>query len=176
MEIVQEEISQPVIHILEPAADGRLITAIEVLSPDNKDPGDGQDSYLQKRDEVWHADAHLVEIDLLREGDRSWHVEPDEAEDTSKWQYVVTVSRRPRYCEFYPASLRERLPRVGIPLAAGDPDVTLDLQAVFARCWQTGPYPALLRYDQAPPGDLSEDDGAWCRRQLVAAGWTNFKS
>jgi hypothetical protein len=175
LEIVEEEITQPVIHIIEPAAENRLVTAIEVLSPDNKAPGDGQESYLRKRDEVWHSDAHLVEIDLLRAGDRLWRVEPDEAEDTSKWQYVVVVSRRPRRYEFYHATLRERLPRVSIPLAADDPDVTLDLQAVFARCWQTGPYPAVLRYDQLPPGPLSQMDVAWCRQQLAAAGWTSLQ-
>jgi hypothetical protein len=114
----------------------------------------------------------VVEIDLLRVGTRLFRIEPEELGDPSQWQYVVIVSRRPRYCEFYPATLRERLPRVGIPLAKGDRDVTLDLQAVFSRCWESGPYPALLRYDEPPPGELSEDDVAWCRQQLAAAGWT----
>jgi hypothetical protein len=168
VEIVEEEISQPVVHIIEPAADNRLITAIQVLSPDNKAPGAGQESYVQKREELWQADAHLVEVDLLRVGKRLWRVDPDESQDTSKWQYVVVVSRRPRYCEFYPVTLRDRLPRVGTPLAADDSDVTLDLQAVFSRCWQPGPYPALLHYNQPPPGNMSEQDAAWCREKLTA--------
>ncbi len=171
VEFVDEEITQPVIHIVEPAAGNRIVTAIEVLSPDNKDPGPGRDSYLDKQDELWHAGAHLVEIDLLRGGHRLFRIEPDELGDTSQWQYMVAVSRRPRYCEFYPATIRERLPRIGIPLAAGDPDVMLDLQAVFTRCWQSGPYPALLHYDEPPPGDMSADDAAWCRQQLATAGW-----
>jgi len=171
MELVEEEITQPVIHIIEPAAGNRIVTAIEVLSPDNKDPGPGRDSYLDKRDELWRANAHLVEIDLLRGGPRLFRVEPEELGDARQWQYVVAVSRRPRYCEFYPATLRERLPRVGIPLAASDADATLDLQAVFSRCWQAGPYPALLQYDAPPPGNLFADDAEWCRQQLAAAGW-----
>ncbi len=81
----------------------------------------------------------------------------------------MIVTRRPRYCEYYPATVRERLPRVGIPLAHGDRDVTLDLQAVFTRCWEAGPYPGLLRYDEPPPGTFSEEDLAWCRRQAAAA-------
>ena len=168
MELIEEEIVQPMIEIIEPAAGQRIVTAIEVLSPDNKRPGPGGDSYVRKRDELWHGDAHLVEIDLLREGERFLRVEPDELGDTSRWQYVVVVSRRPRYCEFYPATLRQRLPRVGIPLAHGDPDVTLDLQAVFRRCWEAGPYPVLLRYDEPPPGALSVEDATWCRAQVAA--------
>jgi len=166
MEFIEEEITQPVIHIIEPAAGNRIVTAIGVLSPDNKDPGPGRDSYLDKQDELWRAKAHLVEIDLLRGGTRHFRVEPDDLADTSQWQYVVVVSRRPRHCEFYPVSLRQRLPRLGIPLISGDPDVMLDLQAVFSRCWDSGPYPALLRYDQPPPGQLSDDDAAWCRAQV----------
>ncbi len=82
----------------------------------------------------------------------------------------MTVVRRRRQYEYYPATVRERLPRVGIPLAHGDPDVTLDLQAAFARCWQSGPYPALLLYDEPPPGTFSGEDSAWCRRQVAGAG------
>jgi hypothetical protein len=174
VEIVEEEISQPFIHIIEPAAGNRIITGIEVLSPDNKATGPGRESFLRKRGELNRAGAHFVEIDLLRDGERSLEIKPDEVHgkiaDVSRWHYVVTVTRRPRYCEYYPATVRERLPRVGIPLADDDPDVTLDLQAAFSRCWEAGPYPELLHYDQPPPGTFSAEDSAWCRRQAAAAG------
>lgn len=41
-EMAEEEIRQPYITIVEPAAGNRLVTAIEVLSPDNKAPGSGR--------------------------------------------------------------------------------------------------------------------------------------
>jgi hypothetical protein len=176
VEIVEEEISQPLIHIIEPAAGNRIVTAIEVLSPDNKRAGPGRESFLRKREELIRGGAHFVEIDVLRDGERSLQIEPDEVQgqiaDVSRWHYVVTVTRLPRYSEYYPATVRERLPRVGIPLAHGDRDVTLDLQAAFTRCWEAGPYPGLLRYDGPPPGTFSEEDSAWCRRQAAVTGAT----
>jgi hypothetical protein len=65
----REEIRQPLVHIVEPAAGNRLVTAIEVLSPDNKRSGPGRVSYFQKREELWDGGANLVEIDLWRAGE-----------------------------------------------------------------------------------------------------------
>jgi hypothetical protein len=170
VELVEEEIRQPVIHILEPAAGNRLVTAIEVLSPDNKRSGEGRDSYLRKRDELWESRAHLVEIDLLREGTRTLRVSTERPERRVPWCYVVSVSRQPATYELYLFSLEDRLPRVRVPLAHEDPDVVLDLQAAVERCWEAGPYPELLRYGEPPPGNLARDRVQWCRRRLVEAG------
>ena len=49
--------------------DERLVTAIEVVSPSNKKPGeDGRTSYRNKQMEFKLAGVNLVEIDLLRAG------------------------------------------------------------------------------------------------------------
>ena len=168
-EIVEEEIRQPVIHIIEPAAGNRIVTAIEVLSPDNKTPGPGRDSSLKKRAELWQGGAHLVEIDLLRDGERVLRVSAEQVQERSAWCYVVAVSRRPSRHELYFFGMEDRLPRIAIPLAHGDPDVVLDLQPVFARCWEAGPYPELLRYDQPVPGEVTPQQAEWCRQRLVNA-------
>lgn len=47
----------------------QLVTAIEVLSPTNK-RGDGYKEYLAKRRRILLSSAHLMEIDLLRRGQR----------------------------------------------------------------------------------------------------------
>ena len=169
IEVVEEEIRQPLIHIVEPAAGHRIVTAIEVLSPDNKTPGSGRDSYFRKRSELWQAEAHLVEIDLLRGGERVLRVSTERLERAPAWCYVVSVSRRPSKCELYTFPLEQRLPRIAIPLAHDDPDVVLDLQAAFTRCWEAGPYPELLRYDDTAPGELDSDQSAWCRQRLAEA-------
>jgi len=169
VEVVEEEIRQPLIHIVEPAAGNRIVTAIEVLSPDNKAPGSGRDSYLRKRSELWQAEAHLVEIDLLRGGERVLRVSAERLERLASWCYVASVWRRPSKCELYTFPLEQRLPRIAIPLAHDDPDVVLDLQATFTRCWEAGPYPEVLRYDDTVPGELDSDQSAWCRHRLAEA-------
>ncbi|MCS7193161.1 MAG: DUF4058 family protein, partial [Armatimonadetes bacterium] len=48
----------------------KVVTVIEMLSPFNKQAGKGRDEYLSRRNEILLSDVHLVELDLLREGER----------------------------------------------------------------------------------------------------------
>jgi hypothetical protein len=171
VDLVREEIRESLIHIIEPAAGNRIVTAIELLSPDNKFPGEGRRSYLQKRGELEQADANLVEIDLLRGGQSTVRQPSPGTLALRVHHYLVSVTRRrPSRYELYPISLRQRLPkRVLVPLADDDPDVPLDLQAAFTRCWEAGPYPELLGYDSPPPGTLSPEDLTWCQELLKSA-------
>lgn len=174
VELSREEIREPLLYIIEPAAGNRIVTAIEVLSPDNKRSGPGRDSYLNKQEELWAAGAHLIEIDLLRAGRSTVRVPQEELDRLKPHHYLVSVTRCvPTQCELYGFALQQRLPRIKVPLANGDPDITLDLQAVFQRCWESGPYPELLQYNAPPPGELDADELTWCRQQLVAAGIGN---
>jgi len=170
-ELAREEIREPFIQIVEPAAGNRVVTAIEVLSPDNKTPGNGCDSYRKKREEFWGNGTNLVEIDLLREGQPSVRLSAEKLAGLSPHHYLVAVTRRwPARQEIYSVQLEHRLPRVAIPLAADDKDVTLDMQAVFTRCWEEGPYPELLKYDGSPPGRLTREEVIWCEQRLADAG------
>jgi hypothetical protein len=167
----RDEIRQPFVKIVEPAAGNRLVTAIEVLSPDNKTAGAGRKKYTKKREEFWAGGANLVEIDLLRDGKPTLRVKAEQLADLPPWCYLAAVTRWPDRQEIYPIALPSRLPRMRIPLLESDPDVPLDLQEVFTRCWQEGPYPEMLRYDGPPPGTMASDDIAWCESQLVQAGF-----
>jgi hypothetical protein len=67
----------------------------------------------------------------------------------------------------YPSRLEERLPPIDIPLLPGDPSVTLDLQAVFERCYDAVPYLREIRYGEdelIPP--LGLDRNPWLLRVL----------
>lgn len=167
----EEEIREPFIEIIE-ANGGRVVTAIEVLSPTNKDLLEGQDAYERKREEYWDSGTNLIEIDLLRAGRTVVRVAKYKLDRLRPWDYLVAVSRRrPGQQEVYAIPLERRLPRVSIPLLKGDPDVVLELQAAFDRCWDEGPYPGLSRYDEPPPGDLSAERVEWCRQRLKDAGY-----
>jgi len=170
-ELWREEIRQPLLQIVEPAAGNRVVTAIEVISPDNKAAGAGRVSYLQKREEYWSAGTSLVEIDLLRAGQPTVRLSAEQMAALGPWTYLVAVTRRwPSRHEVYAIPLPHRLARVRIPLAEDDKDVVLDLQAVFTRCWEEGPYPELLRYDGPPPGTLTAEEVRWCEETLRRAG------
>jgi hypothetical protein len=170
-ELWREEIREPLLHIVEPAAGNRVVTAIEILSPDNKAAGDGRVSYLKKREEFWGSGTNLVEIDLLRAGEPTVRVSAEKLAGLRPWHYLVSVTRRwPSRQEVYAVPLQRRLPRISIPLAAEDRDVPLDLQGVVTRCWDDSPYPEVLRYGGPPPGRMTAEEIRWCEEVLRQAG------
>ena len=63
-------------------------------------------------------------------------------------------------------SLRRPLPPVPIPLAGADPDVTLDLQAMFTTVYDRAGYDYSLNYRQALVPPLSDADQAWAQQLL----------
>ncbi|MBI3359846.1 MAG: DUF4058 family protein [Chloroflexi bacterium] len=57
------------LEVREPPGD-EAIAVLEILSPDNKQPGEGRRQYQAKRRRVFDSLTHFVEIDLLRGGQR----------------------------------------------------------------------------------------------------------
>jgi hypothetical protein len=149
-----------------------VVTVIEVVSPTNKYAGPGRDSYQTKQREVMSSTAHLVEIDLLRTGPHVLTVPEWAARGRGPYDYLVSVNRaagvRGRY-EIYRRTLRNRLPKIHIPLAEGDPDVILDLQAVLSQTYDAGSYADLLTYDAPCRPALSPDDQAWANEVIRTA-------
>jgi len=144
-----------------------IVTVIEVLSPGNKRPGsDGRREYLRKRETVLQSAAHLVELDLLRQGERL----PVQGALPSAdyYAFVSRANRRPRVT-VYPWSLRRPLPPIPVPLAGADPDVTLDLQAVLNMVYDRARYDYSLDYERPVEPPLSEADAAWAQELLGAA-------
>ena len=138
---------------------GGLVTVIELLSPTNKYHGQDRETYLIKRRAILHSPVHLVEIDLLRRGERM------PFEDLPSCDYCVTVSRaeeRPKVGA-YLARLRDPLPTVPIPLRSPDPDVPLDLMAALHTVYDRAGYVDYL-YDAGPVPPLHPEDAAWAER------------
>ena len=142
-----------------------VVTVIEVLSPGNKRVGsDGRREYLRKREEVLLSATHLVELDLLRGGERLPTLEPLPSGD-----YYAFVCRGQRrfQAEVYAWSLRRPLPPVPVPLAGADPDAVLDLQMLFTTVYDRTGYDYSLNYRHAPVPPLSAADQAWAQQLLV---------
>ena len=143
-----------------------LVTAIEILSPANKRPGSrGLNEYLAKRQEILVSDAHLLELDLLRGGER-----PPLAKPVPAAPYYMVLSRvdeRPRV-GVWPVQLAERLPVLPVPLTEPDPDIPLDVNTVLAEVYERGAYAQRLDYRQPPPPPpLAEDEARWLDQLLT---------
>ncbi len=153
------------LHIRE-AATMKLVTVIELLSPVNK-RGEGRREYLQKREEVLHSSAHLIEIDLLRAGRRMPFFG-----DYPATAYLAMVSRayaRPK-CDVWLIRLSDALPKLPVPLLRPDPDVPLDLGEALRITYESARYDLRLDYRQPPPPPLSDQENAWLDAHLRAAG------
>ncbi len=146
----------------------RVVTVIEVLSPTNKKPRAlGHEVYKAKRDGVLECKTHLVELDLLRGGERMPTVEPL---PTADYFAVVSRSDRRPTVEVYPWSLRQPLPSIPIPLEPEDPDVVLDLQAAFTAVYDRAGYDYSLDYEGEVQPPLPETDAQWAKTLL--ANWS----
>jgi hypothetical protein len=120
-----------------------VVTVIELLSPWNKTPGEGRTEYLVKRSNILYTPANLVEIDLLRGGQRLATREPLAPADY--YAFVFCTGRMPQV-DVYGWTLHDRLPAVPVPLAGDDPDVLLDLQAAFTTTYDRAGYDYALDY------------------------------
>jgi len=145
-------------------ANRSLVTSIEILSPVNK-RGSGWHEYQQKRQTVMRSHAHLLEIDLLREGKR-----PVTDPRLPPAPYYAFLTRAPlRQIEIWPLSLREPLPTLAVPLLDPDPDVTLDLSLALATIYNEARYDLDINYRQPPEPPLADEDAIWAST-LLAVG------
>src|SRR5690606_25824397 len=111
-------------------------------SPANKRKGPDRQAYEAKQRDVLQSDASLIEIDLLRSGERIYptldlknvidHIDPPPT-------YLVLVNRAWRRVgdgldyQIFPVGLREWLPCIPVPLKREENEVPLDLQYLFQR-------------------------------------------
>ena len=172
-EVFDDEYREAFIEVSTRLRDGteRIVTTIEVLSPSNKTPGEkGQELYLEKQRELLNSYIHLVEIDLLRGGE---HTTPMSLErlryKAGAFDYHVSLHRfdDPGRFYIYAWKLDSPLPEIAVPLLPGDGAVPLDLQAVFTRSYDTGPYRRRVRYDVSrldPP--LDAERAAWAKQVI----------
>ena len=140
------------------------VAILEILSPSNK-VGHGHDEYLYKRVSMIARSIHLVEVDLLLGGRRLPMARPLPAGDY--YAFVSRTERRP-LADVYSWSIRDCLPTIPVPLLSPDPDVLLDLAAVFATVYERGRYERSIDYQVPLPLPLGASDRIWAEE--VARG------
>lgn len=153
--------------------DRRLVTSIEILSPSNKTRHNkGRKLYRRKQREMLRR-AHLVEIDLLRSGLHTTAVPEGRLRQTAgDFDYHVCTHRRniPEQFHIHPIRIEQKLPTIAFPLLTQDGHIDIDLQAVFNRAYDAGPYRKLIDYRTAsvvPP--LTEVQSQWAQARLNTA-------
>jgi hypothetical protein len=149
---------------------GQVVTVIELLSPWNKSPGQGQEEYRAKQRTLLLSDTNLVEIDLLRTGAHTVAV-PLARLSPSDYRICIHRVARPDGFELIRFSVRDPLPRLAIPLRSEDQDVVLDLPSVFRRVYDTGAYHRLVDYSTDVESPLADADTLWVDELLRAGGF-----
>jgi hypothetical protein len=161
---IQEEHREAFVEIYEATPDQRLVTSLEVLSPSNKRPGtEGWDLYLRKRQSLLLGKTNVVEIDLLRGGQRMPMLDP--------WPdspYTLLVCRAASgLCRVWRGHFRRPLPPIPVPLLKPDPDIPLDIQAMIEDIYQRFRYERSIDYRMPLTPPLDAADAAWLEKQLL---------
>jgi hypothetical protein len=153
-----EERREPFLTIREPESLD-VVTVIELLSPSNKRRGgEGRRQYLAKREAILVSETHLVELDLLRGGERM--PTRESPPDADFFAFVCRADCRPR-AEVWPVGIRHRLPEIPIPLREGDADVPLDLQTVFEAVYDRAGYDYSIDHSRPLDPPLRPGDEEW---------------
>jgi len=162
--IQKEQHQEPFLEIRQKSSSDKLVTLIEMISPTNRTHPEGRRRYEMRRLEARNESAHLVELDLVLQGQTCLVAD---LSNLTESQYVCCVTRvaRPVKHELYGTMLTKRLPRIRLPMLPDDRDLVLDVQAlvnrVFDRCFD-----GQIDYQLDPHVPLSDADRHWLDQLL----------
>lgn len=176
--VPSEPLRHQFVEIRDPTRGHHLITLIEIASPSNKKSGVDRDVYLNKQREILSSDANLIELDLLRNGERllpNLFLRDVLARLEPAPDYLVLVNRFWQRLggdlgvQVFPVLVTEMLPVIPVPLRHEEPEVPLDLQFVMNRAYDSGPYRrGAIDYNQPPAPPLPENLHSWAEQRLHA--------
>ncbi|MFQ5595359.1 MAG: DUF4058 family protein [Anaerolineae bacterium] len=145
-------------------ASGEVVTALELLSPTNKRPGEGRRLYETKRLTILGSLTHLVEIDLIRA------YEPMLVYgDGRRSHYRIMVSRsnrRPR-ADLYTFNVQDQIPAFKLPLRRGDEEPVVDVGQLLHELYDRAGYDLSVDYRLDPVPALEGEDAAWAAQLLA---------
>ncbi|MGF1582433.1 MAG: DUF4058 family protein [Gemmataceae bacterium] len=159
-----EELREYYVEIFATTGRDEPLTVIEFLSFPNKTIGNkGHELYRTRQRKALADDSHILEIDLLRTGVHTVLAPQERILRRGKSHYLVSLSRSGgrEFCEVWGFTLRDRLPKVAVPVAGSDPDLVLDLQTLLARCYEAGGFGRRIDYTDDPFLPLSRNLAEW---------------
>ncbi|MEQ1829207.1 MAG: DUF4058 family protein [Pirellula sp.] len=161
----------PTRHIEILDSDGRLVTAIEFISPWNKVGIVNRENYTRKQRDYLDANVNLVEIDLVRQGAYVLAAPLSEIPEDERSAYMMCVFRRtkPDRFEVYRGPIQSVLPNIPIPLRPNESDLVLELQPLIDACYRDGRYDR-INYQAPPKAKFSQEDTAWMEARLRVQG------
>lgn len=163
---IQDVAGEPDAGLWMKSTDGdiNVVTLVEILSPWNKSSREGRVQYQRKRLEVLNSYTNLVEIDLLRAGQRITQTQHDA-------HYTILVSPaplRPR-AQFYPFTVREAIPAFHLPLQDSDDWPLIDLNALLHDLYDRAAYDLRIDYRSEPLPPFEGPDAQWIDELLSTA-------
>jgi hypothetical protein len=146
------------------AEDRAVVTVIELLSPWDKLPKKDRAHYQVKRAEYLAASVNLVEIDLLRRGNRVPMGEPEPPEA----DYYMLVSRAIEYPEadVWAFTVRDPIPTLPVPIKPEHSAIPLDLRACLDKAYNESRYGTHIDYSLPPDPALRKPDADWAGELL----------
>ena len=141
-----------------------VVTVIEILSPTNKKVGEGRNQYLRKREQLLMSLTHLIEIDLLRKGERMpMNIDPT---ITSNYRIIISRSDRRPQAELYAFHLAPEIPSIPLPLKPEDQEPLIPLQDLLHSLYEKGSYDLAINYQQQNWEKLSDNEQVWINNLL----------
>lgn len=163
--VIVDEHREPFVNIIEVGPEKRIVTRIEVLRPANKRKNSASwELYTRTWEDLLLARVNLVEIDLLRGGERmpmldAW---PD-----CPYTLLVARAHRADHCQVWKGDFRTRLPIIPVPLSSPDADLALDLQPLIEAIYQVSRYAQSIDYTRPLTLPLKDEDAAWLADRLT---------
>ncbi|MCO6490007.1 MAG: DUF4058 family protein [Phaeodactylibacter sp.] len=155
------EVRIPVVEI-RGQKDNRLVTAIEILSPVNKRKP-GLAPYRKKRLRLYESGVHLLEIDLIRRGER-----PFAYPNAPKAHYWATLVRAGSdRTDIWAFNVQDPLPAVPVPLQPPDQDRVLQLGQSMRLLYERSRYDLSVDYLENPPRPPFKDEELAWMRELI---------
>lgn len=141
-----------------------------MVRPTNPAAKDSRNIF-KKQQQVLRSDASLVEIDLVRSGQRVLALPNQHIGERYRTDYLACISPGWKHSrrEVYRMPFRERLPLLPIPLRQHEHALPLDLQLLVERAYEAGRY-EIINYSAEPGPPLSAEDDAWAAELLKRTG------